>query len=212
MQTAMIWGANGGIGQALVKQLTTQDWHVIAIARHYQGIESESITTIDADATDPQAVETAITIASQTAVDVPLWIYAAGDITSAKVADLRAADWHRILGANLTGAYLTTHYSLPLLDETCHLMYIGAISERLQLPGLSAYVAAKAGLEAWATSLAKEERRRRITVVRPGAVVTPFWDKVPLKLPKDALSADSVAQQIIDAHQQGHKGTLDITS
>ena len=34
------------------------------------------------------------------------------------------------------------------LAERAHLIYLGAYSEKLQLPGLGAYAAAKAGLEA----------------------------------------------------------------
>ncbi|MCB0054898.1 MAG: SDR family NAD(P)-dependent oxidoreductase, partial [Caldilinea sp.] len=99
----------------------------------------------------------------------------------------------RILGANLTGAYLTTQQSLPLLAERAHLVYLGAYSERLQLPGMSAYAAAKAGLEAFAAALAKEQRKHRVTVVRPGAVATPLWEKVPLRLPRTALAPAELA-------------------
>src|SRR5690606_21453919 len=83
-----------------------------------------------------------------TAIDV--WVYAAGDIAAAPVEDMVPEVWNRILSANLTGAYLAAHYSLPLLAPEAHLFFIGAISERLRLPGLSAYSAAKAGLEALA--------------------------------------------------------------
>ena len=112
--------------------------------------------------------------------------------------------------ANLTGAFYSIHYSLPLLRENAHIFFIGAISERLQLPGLSAYAAAKTGLEAFATSLRKEQRKKRVTVVRPGAVKTSFWDKVPMKLPSDAASPAKVAQKILEAYQQGQQGFLDL--
>jgi len=39
---------------------------------------------------------------------------------------------------------------------------------------LSAYAATKSGLEAFADSLRKEQRKRRVLVVRPGAVATPL--------------------------------------
>ena len=42
-------------------------------------------------------------------------IYAVGDITSAKTAGMTPEAWQRIVDANLTGAFLTTHGSLPLL-------------------------------------------------------------------------------------------------
>jgi NAD(P)-dependent dehydrogenase (short-subunit alcohol dehydrogenase family) len=97
-----------------------------------------------------------------------------------------------------------------LLAEDAHLFYLGAISERLRLPGLGAYAAAKAGLEAFADTLRKEERRRKVTVVRPAAVATPLWEKVPMRLPAHAMTAKDLAERIIEAYRDGHKGTLDL--
>lgn len=119
-------------------------------------------------------------------------------------------DWDRIISANLSDVFYTYHHSLPLLDEGAHIFLIGAVSERLRLPGLAAYAAAKAGLEAFAEALSKEDRNKRITVVRPGAVATSFWDKVPLRLPKDAAPPEKVAEKIYEAYQSGHKGHLDL--
>lgn len=67
---------------------------------------------------------------------------------------------YRILDANLTGGYNTVHYSLPLLTPDAPLVFLGAVSGRMRLPGLSAYAAAKAGLEAFAEAQRKEERKR----------------------------------------------------
>jgi NAD(P)-dependent dehydrogenase (short-subunit alcohol dehydrogenase family) len=75
---------------------------------------------------------------------------------SAKVADLDFKSWNRILVANLTGTFLCTHHSLPILAEDAHLFYLGAVSKRLRLPGLPVYAAAKAGLEAFGEVLRKE--------------------------------------------------------
>ena len=211
MKTAVIWGAGGGIGRALVSQLTDEEWNVVAISHQPTNLEELTPHVVEADVASAYEVEAAIISASQMVDEIDLWIYAAGDITSAKVADLTPDDWQRIIDANLTGAFLTTHYSLPLLAADAHLVYLGAISERLRLPGLAAYAAAKVGLEAFAEALGKEERKRRTTVVRPGAVATAFWDKVPLRLPADALAPEAVAQQILEAHAQGHKGVLDLT-
>ena len=79
--------------------------------------------------------------------------------------------WTRILDANLTGAFLTTHYSWPLLARDAHLFYLSATSERLRLPGLGANVTAKGRLENFA-EVVRKESKRKITVVRPSAVDT----------------------------------------
>jgi NAD(P)-dependent dehydrogenase (short-subunit alcohol dehydrogenase family) len=206
----MIWGASGGIGRALVQKLTSEGWTVFAMARHGADIAELTPHAIEANVASPFEVQSAITAASQEVTAIDLWIYAIGDIFSAKTAEMSPDDWRRILDANLTGAFLATHYSLPLLTDDAHLFYLGAISERLRLPGLSAYAAAKAGLEAFADTLRKEERRRRVTVVRPAAVDTPLWDKAPFKLPTGALSPEEVAERVLAAHRDGHRGVLDL--
>ncbi len=210
MRTAMVWGAGGGMGRALVAQLARDNWQVVAITHRPTKLEILTPHVIDADVASPYEVELAVTSASHMVDEIELWIYAIGDITSAKTAEMSPGAWQRIIDANLTGAFLTTHYSLSLLAADAHLVYVGAMSERLRLPGLAAYAAAKAGLEAFAEVLGKEERKRRVTVVRPSAVATTFWEKVPLRMPAETLSPEAVARHILEAHQQGHKGTLDL--
>jgi NADP-dependent 3-hydroxy acid dehydrogenase YdfG len=207
----MIWGASGGIGQALTRQLLSNDWDVITIGRDVEQLDNEATLAVDADITNAFSVQNAILSAGYEFNEVALWIYAAGDITSSSVKEMTPENWQRILDANLTGAYLTTHFSLPLLAEDACMIYLGAVSERLRLPGLSAYAAAKSGLEAFVESLRKEERKRRVMLVRPGAVATSFWDKVPMRLPKDAASPEKVAKRILGAYLEGFTGFLDLT-
>jgi NAD(P)-dependent dehydrogenase (short-subunit alcohol dehydrogenase family) len=210
-RTAIVWGASGGIGRALVSQLVAEGWTVFAISRHPDDLTDLTQHVIEADVALPFTVQQAVTTVSQEVTEVDLFIYAVGDITASKVDEMSPKDWTRILDANLTGAYLTTHHSLPLLAVDAHLVFLGAISERLRLPRLAAYAAAKAGLEAFTEALSKEERRRRVIVVRPGAVTTPLWEKVPMQLPSHAISPEAVAEQILTAYQKGHKGTLDLS-
>lgn len=211
-KTAIVWGAGGGIGRALVQQLCDQDWKTIAITRKESDLESMTPHVIEADVSDPHQVQTAVYSVAMEVDSVDLWIYAVGDITSAKVAALDFESWKRILDANLTGAFLCTHHSLPILAEDAHLFYLGAVSERLRLPGLSVYAAAKAGLEAFGETLRKEERKKRVTVVRPAAVVTSLWDKVPMRVPADAPAPAKVAARILKAYEDGHTGVLDLTA
>jgi NAD(P)-dependent dehydrogenase (short-subunit alcohol dehydrogenase family) len=210
MKNALVWGASGGIAQAILAKLNLEGWTTIAVARNTSGITSIADHVFETPFDDPDRLEQTAYLISQEADEIDFWCYAAGDILQAKVRGMAPHDWHRVLSANLTNAYSAIHYSLPLLSENAHILFMGAVSERLKLPGLSAYAASKAGLEAFAVALSKEERKKRITVVRPGAVKTPLWDKVPLRLPADAASPEKVAKKIYEAHQSGHKGQLDL--
>jgi len=210
MKTAMVWGAGGGLGRALVSALRDNGWTVLAMGRHISKLSHLTPHLFEADVSDPRAMERAVASAGQEIDEIDLWIYAAGDIASSKVADAPPDAWKCILDANLVGAYLAVHYSLPLLARDSHLIFLGAVSERLRLPRLSAYAAAKAGLEAFVEVLGKEERRRRVTIVRPAAVDTPLWDKVPFKLPAEAMSPEEAAERILAAYHDGHRGVLDL--
>ncbi len=46
--------------------------------------------------------------------------------------------------------------------------------------------------------------------MRPGAVNTKFWRKVPFKMPGNALSPEAVAERVVAAVNDGHQGVLDL--
>ena len=210
MKTAMVWGAAGGIGNAILKKLNQEGWQTLAFVRGIESLEDQGEYIFEVELHDPANVQQGVYLAAQEVEDIDLWIYAAGDILKTNADEMSPEQWQRILTANLNGAFYAVNSSLPLLSSQAHLIFIGARSERLQLPGLSAYAAAKAGLEAFAVTLAKEQRGKRVTVVRPTAVDTPLWEKVPMKLPPGSMSAETLANQVLDAYASGHKGQLDL--
>jgi NAD(P)-dependent dehydrogenase (short-subunit alcohol dehydrogenase family) len=209
MKTALIWGAGGGIGQAITSQLAKENWQILAAGRHLESFTDFTPYAYNVDVSDEFSVQSVTTAISQEVSEVILWVYTAGDIASLRINEMHPLDWQRILEANLTGAFLTTHFSWSLLSEQAHLFYLGALSERMRLPGLSAYAAAKAGMEAFA-EVVRKESHRKVTIVRPAAVETPFWNKVPFKLPPHHLMPVDVADRIIQAYNEGYQGLLDI--
>jgi NAD(P)-dependent dehydrogenase (short-subunit alcohol dehydrogenase family) len=210
VKKAMVWGAGGGIGSALVKRLFEDGWTVVGVVRDASSVTHAPAHLVEADVADEAAVQHAVEEVADAARGTHLWVYAIGDITSARVEALSSQDWQRILDANLTGAYAAAHHSLPLLADDAHLVFVGAVSERLHLPGLAAYAAAKAGIEAFADVLRKEQRGRRVSIVRPKAVQTSLWDKVPFRVPKGALEPEDVANSVLTAYSEGHSGTLNL--
>lgn len=198
-KSALIWGINGGIGSGLNHLLAKEGWQVAGTVRHSEPNGNGVAHTFEAELAKPVSVQNAVLAIAQEIEQVDWWIYAAGDILSKPLADTNPAEWIRILDANLHGVYNALHYSLPLLSKDCPVYILGAVSERMRLPGLSAYAAAKAGVEALGEVLRKE-LRRTVVVVRPGAVATRLWQKVPFRLPATALSAEQAAEKIWQAY------------
>lgn len=192
------------------------DWEVWAIGRHTDrfasGVQWAHTVSDVADSAAMQQAAAALQAHLQAQGDrqVDALVYAVGDIAAQKVAEMPLEVWQRIIDANLTGAFVATHAFSPLFSPEPHLFYIGAISEKLILPGLSAYATAKAGIEIFAQVLAKEQPRWKITVVRPGAVATRFWERVPFRMPPKALQPEDVALRILEAYYNEQVGTRDI--
>lgn len=210
MKTAMIWGVSGGIGRALAERLSADGWRVAGVCRETERAPELGPLLFSADVTQPHTVEQAAYAAGMELDAVDLWVYAIGDIVSERAAGMSGDIWRRLQATNLEGAFLAWRHSQPLLAVDAHLIFLGAVTERLQLPGLGAYVSAKAGLAAFVEVLGKEQRKQRVTLARPAAVDTPFWQKVPFRLPKTALSPADVADRLLESYESGHKGTLDI--
>lgn len=210
MKQAMIWGGDGDIGRALASHLLDDGWRVVATTHNDIEVDERLAATVQADVADGYAVSRAVMALNGDVGAVDLWVYAIGDIAFTKVADLSPIDWARILNANLNGAFLALHHSLPLLAPDAHLVFIGALTEQLQLPRLAAYATAKAGLEAFVAVLGKEDRKRKITLVRPGAVDTKFWGRGPATLPKNHLQPGDVAEAILTIYQEGKTGQIDL--
>lgn len=210
MKTAVIWGSEGGIGRAVLERFREQGWQTIAVARQLTEISDRADFAYAADFTEEQQLEPISKVLKREGVQADVFVFAAGDIGAAKVAESDPRRWKEILENNLTAAYQTLRVSLPVLSEDAHLFLLGAVSERLQLPGLTAYVAAKAGLEALAAALAKEERRRKVAIIRPGAVDTDLWEKVPFNKPSHTYRPEQVAERIWQAYQEGESGQIDL--
>ena len=211
MQTALIWGAAGGIGRALVDTLSENGWRVLGIARDVAALSDMDIESYSAELSrEADVAAAALWAAQQSEGAVNLWVYAAGDMIGKPLADTTAGEWERIFGANVTGAHLAVTHSLALVPSGGHLVFIGAYVDRIALLKLGAYAASKAALDAYVTALAKEVRDRcvtnvRVGNVRVGAVDTPLWREVPFR-----LSPFDVADAVLRAYAEGHKGNLDL--
>jgi 3-oxoacyl-[acyl-carrier protein] reductase len=210
MSEALIWGASGGIGQALVRRLKSEGWRVIAAARQAEIIPKEADLALEFEAGNPGSIDRAALTIAQETQGIALIVYAAGGLRAETFAKSTEEDWSTVVDSNLTGAYRTAKAGLNLLVEGGHMIFFGAYGDHLILHKMGPYAVAKAGLEPLVKVLAKENRRYKFTLVRPGAVDTPFWENAPFKLPKDAKAPEAVVDAILEHYQAGNSGELNL--
>jgi len=210
MKTAMILGSDGGIGAALVDQAKNESMYTVSASRSDTVASPNSDLFLTGDFSVPDDLTSMVIHASQEVEAINLWVYAAGDIFSGKAGDIEPGDWKRVFDANLNGAHYALQAFLPLMAEDAHIFFISGYIDRLILPGLSAYAASKAALEVYSSIVQKEQRKKKVALVRLPAVDTKFWEKVPFSTPKGALSPDEVSERIFSAYSQELVGLLDM--
>jgi NAD(P)-dependent dehydrogenase (short-subunit alcohol dehydrogenase family) len=106
----------------------------------------------------------------------------AGVVRDATLSRLTDDDYSAVVDTNLRGAFLCVRAALRLMlrQRSGHLILIGSRSARNGPRGQAAYAAAKAGLMAFAQSVAREYGARdiRCNVVLPGFLETKFIAKM----------------------------------
>ena len=210
MADAMIWGASGGMGRALVGELKGDDWRIFAAAREAERIPDGVYRQYRFDAADRAILkDIALDLAHETS-GLDLWVYAVGELRAELLRKMSDDEWADVVDSNLKGAFMTINQTLHLMNEGGQVVFIGAYIDHLILPKMGAYAVAKAGLETLVDVLQKENRKLNFTLVKPGAVDTSFWENAPFKMPDNAKSPEKVAQAIVEQYAQAERGALEL--
>jgi NAD(P)-dependent dehydrogenase (short-subunit alcohol dehydrogenase family) len=192
---SLILGATGGIGASLARILSAP---LILAARNAKKLrELELETGAYAVPTDVCNELQLDALAQEVSArgGLKLLIYAVGDIAPASILESSALDLERVWRANVLGAQLVLKHFAPFLEANARVYLLGAKQELVTFKNFSGYAASKAALDSLA-AIARLELQCSITVVKPPAVDTAFWQKLGTRAPRSAISPDAVAQAI----------------
>jgi NAD(P)-dependent dehydrogenase (short-subunit alcohol dehydrogenase family) len=196
-KTALVTGASSGIGAASVRLLAEDGAAVLMMGRREDALQAARAAILkelpDArleihagDATDEDAVKAALmrahAIAGRLDIVVPT---VGGDDNYYPLLMDNRTHFARVLEVNLVSAFLIIRHGAPLMQpDGGSIVCISTTTVIQQATGLTAYVAAKAGLERMVKAAALElgGARIRVNSVRPGmtrSAATEFMYSTP---------------------------------
>ena len=89
----------------------------------------------------------------------------------ADAVELPEEEWHRVVDTNLTSIYLCSKYCIPHMLEAGggSIVNVASVQSYFNMPGSSAYAAAKGGVVSLTRAMALDFARRSVRVKRGGA-------------------------------------------
>jgi NAD(P)-dependent dehydrogenase (short-subunit alcohol dehydrogenase family) len=187
-KSVVITGASTGIGAACALHLDKLGLRVFAGVRRQADAEalkskaSSRLVAIALDVADSLSVSTAASAVAGVVGDAGLdgLLNNAGVVVTGPVEFLPLPELRRQLEINVVGQVAVTQAFLPLIRVARgRIVNMGSIAGRLATPFSSAYGASKFALEALTDALRLELAPWGISVsiIEPGAVATPIWEK-----------------------------------
>jgi len=216
IRTALITGAAGALGGALVEQLLSEHWDVIALDRDRRALErlhdrlaasgpAPLIVPLDLAGCGPQQFEELADALKAQFEALDLLVHAAAEFKSLRpLAHHPADEWMQVLQAGLTGPFLLSQAMLPMMQAatgSC-MVWVSDDPSGRRRAYWGAYGVSQSGREALAEILAAECRADgpRIVTVDPGAFYSPLRARAwPAENPNELPTAGQAAEKVLAA-------------
>jgi len=183
-KVALVTGAARGLGLATATRFLADGWQVAMLDILGDTLRAavttlgraDDMLALEADVSDPMAVETAVQQAQRQFGRIDALVNNAGIAVFKPMLDVTLEDWQRVLAVNLTGPFLMTQAVAPIMRDRGG----GAIVNITSISGLRAstlrvaYGTSKAGLAHLTRQQAAELAQYgiRVNAVAPGPVDT----------------------------------------
>jgi acetoacetyl-CoA reductase len=178
-RTALVTGADGGIGRAIVERLRRDGLDVITL--DIAGDVDAKLDIVNAH------------LPAEIFDDIDIVVSNAGIVDTVAPAHSMSADkWQRDIDVNLTGAFRVLQACLPGMRERRYgrIVAVSSVAGRTGLAGRVAYSASKAGLQGAVKTIAIENVEYGITAnsIQPGFVRTPAVEAMPAEVHEQLLA------------------------
>ncbi|MGX1305792.1 3-oxoacyl-[acyl-carrier protein] reductase [Amorphus suaedae] len=196
---ALVTGASGGIGGAIVRALHAQGATVALSGTRREALDTlagelgDRVHVVPADLSDRDSVEALVPACEEAAGPVDILVNNAGITRDMLALRMKDEDWDRVLEVNLSVAFKLSRACLRTMmrKRTGRIINISSIVGVTGNAGQVNYAAAKAGMIGMTKALAKEVASRNVTInaIAPGFIESPMTDALNADQKSSILSA-----------------------
>ena len=191
----LITGASRGIGKDIALKSKEKGYEVLGTSTTNEGVSSlkeNGIHGLQLDLNDKKSVESFNGLLTQEHPDIAVLVNNAGITRDNIVLRMSEEEWTDVLNVNLNGAFKVTKTVLKFMlkKRWGRILNITSTSASTGNRGQANYAAAKAGIEAFSKSVAKEVGSRGITVnaIAPGYIQTDMTEVISENVKEEILS------------------------
>ena len=197
MKTALVTGASRGIGKAIAEKLKADNYKVLGTATSDSGVDTLNSNGIEGHLLDLNSKDSIENFWSKLESDnktISVLVNNAGITRDNIILRMSDEEWSDIMNVHLYGTFQLSKRALKMMlkNKWGRIINISSASASIGNRGQSNYAAAKAGVEAFTKSLAKEVGKRDITInaVAPGFISTDMTEN------NKGVNADHLVKEI----------------
>lgn len=217
----LITGASSGIGEATARHLASRGARVVLGARRTDRLEklAAEIRTAGGtaeyralDVTRLEDMQAFANFALQTFGQIDVIINNAGVMPLSPLAELKIAEWNRMIDVNIRGVLHGIAAVLPHMQarKSGHVINLSSIGGHQVWPTCAVYSGTKFAVRAISEGLRLETKEIRVTVISPGVVESELADTISdpstraamVDYRKVALTPDAIARAMAYAIEQ----------
>lgn len=204
-QTIVITGGGKGIGAGCARIFHRDGGNVVILDTDKAAGEAlckqlgDRALFIQCDVSQETQVKDAMEQAVATFTGLRVLVNNAGIMQYARVTETSQEDWDRVIGVNVTGAFLCAKHAIPYMLEhgTGVVINMSSVQAYITQEKVAAYVTSKSALIGLTRSIAVDYAPQvRSVAICPGGVDTPL-NRAAFQLSPDP---EQVRQETIDIH------------